>query len=99
MKTINIHISDCDSNETYEEIVESVGLSRFDEEGEPKDDAETLTLKGEVTTEKSDGTSRYLTLYKNSGIDETTFNLILKKFNLPKKTNSLTIKIGSVELS
>lgn len=42
MKSSNIHISDCVDNETFEALVEMAGLSRFDDLGDPKDEAEEL---------------------------------------------------------
>ena len=42
MESSNIHISDCVDNETFEALVEMAELSRFDDLGDPKDEAEEL---------------------------------------------------------
>lgn len=96
MKTIYINIADCDDNETFEQIVEDAGLSRFDEFGNPKENAETLTIEGDLT---SNDTAHSITLFRHGGLDESTFNEILRTFNLSLNTPSLTIKVSNAALS
>lgn len=93
MVKIHIGMSDCETNEVFEDIVERVGLSRFDGNGEPQD-LDSLSFDAKVVKGHPEGS---ITLYQ-SEMDESTFKDILEKLEVHESVSQITVKFANPEL-